>query len=164
MNAHRPTNKPKTKRCVMRQTRIAGVVVAVLALAVAASSAQAAAKVRKHKKEHAIEGVVKAVEKDKDGGKITVLVGEHHHHKKGGGATATAAAKPAVEKTVRVTADTKFTKVSGKKGAKEQTAGTFAELKDGDRVVIAALGDKAEEVKFHAGHHHKKGKKKAVAA
>ena len=148
----------------MLRSRLLGVVVAVLALAVAASSAQAAGKGKKHKTVHAIHGVVKAVEKDKDGGKITVLVGEHaHHHKKGGSVTTTAAAKPAVEKTIKVTPETKFVSMSGKKGAKVETAATFANLKDGDHVLIAAKGAKAETVTFSAGHHHKKGKKKVAA-
>ena len=154
----------------MRTTRVLGVVVAVLALVVAASSAQAAQKVKgkKHKKEHAVAGVVKELKKDadKDSGTITVKIGEHHHKKskKGGGAVTAAGTKSAREKTFKVTPETKFVKLSGKKGAAEQqAAGTFAELKDGDLVFLEVKGDKAEEVKFHAGRHHKKGKKKTAA-
>jgi hypothetical protein len=141
----------------MRLIRTLSVVVAVLALVLTASSAQAAGKGKgkKTKKEHAVHGVVVKVEKDadKDSGTITVKIGAHKA--KNG--------KPeqlGEEKTFKVTDATKFTEVSGKKGARETKPGKFSEVKDGEKVALEVKGDKAEEVTFHA-RKHKKAKKNA---
>ena len=136
----------------MRLIRTLSVVVAVLALALTASSVQAAekAKGKKVKKEHSVHGVVVKVEKDadKDSGTITVKVGGKKNKKTG-------VETPAVEKTFKVTDATKFTEVSGKKGALATKPATFKEVNDGERVKLEVKGDKAEDVTFHA----KKAKK-----
>jgi hypothetical protein len=139
----------------MRLIQTLSVVVAVAALALTASSSEAAAKGKKAKKEHAVHGVVVKVEKDadKDSGTITVKIGGKKNKKTG-------VETPVEEKTFKVTDATKFTEVSGKKGALETKPSTFREVKDGERVVLEVKGDKAEEVKFH----DKKAKKAKKAA
>ena len=137
----------------MRRNRLLGVALAVLALAVAASSASAdeAAKGKKQKGHHA-HGVVTKID-HKDGDSFTVTITEHK--KKG---AATAAAEPAaapVDKTFKVTADTKFFTAPAEKGGEKQPA-AFADLKDGEHVVVAFDGDVAKEVTIHGRHHKKK--------
>ena len=136
----------------MRRTRLLGVALAVLALAVAASSASAAeqGKGKKNKGHHA-HGVVTKID-HKDGDSFTVKIVERK--KKGAAAAAEPAAAP-VEKTFKVTADTKFFKAPAEKGGEKQPA-TFADLKDGEHLVVAFEGDVATEVTIHAHHHKKK--------
>ena len=138
----------------MRRIRILGFAVAVLALAVAATSASAAeqGKGKKHKGRHA-HGVVTKIDKDKDGGSFTVKITEHK--KKDAAATAAPAETPPVEKTFKVTADTKFFKAPDKKGDEKQPA-AFGDLKDGEHVVVSFEGDVAKEVTIHGRHHKKK--------
>jgi hypothetical protein len=98
------------------------------------------------KKHHGVHGVVVAVtkDKDKDSGALTVKV---HHGKKG------ASENAAEDKTFKVTPETKFQKVSGTKGARQETPATFADVHQGEHVVIHHKGDVATEVKIVA---HKK--------
>jgi hypothetical protein len=135
----------------MRLIRILGVVVAVLALVAFIPSAPAAEK-SKGKKGHAIKGVVAAVDRDKDGdkdkdtGTITLTIPAHKDKKTG-------EETKAEEKKVKVTEATKFVKVSGKKGERKEETATYADVKDGEHVVVRVEGGVAVEV---AIHHHKK--------
>ena len=129
----------------MRLVRTLVVVVVGLGLVAAAPSAEA----KKAKKEHPIKGKVASVEKDKDkdSGTITVHIAEHKNKK-------TNETKPAEDKTVKVTKDTKFIKVTGKKGDVKEEPATFADVKDGENVVVKVEGETAVEVAIHP--HHKK--------
>jgi hypothetical protein len=132
----------------MRLTRVLGVAVVVLAAACLAQADEPAkAKGKGKKKAHPMHGVVTEVkkDKDKDEGTFTAKVGGKKANKKKG----TPAVEP-TEKTFTVTAATKFEKVEhGKKGEKpEATPATFADLHEGDHVVITADGDVAKEVKI----------------
>ena len=133
----------------MRQTRILGVAVAVLAMAVAVSPALAA----KAKKDHPVRGVVTKVE-TKDGKKTITIMTADHKNKKTGEVT------KGVEKTFKVTDATTFVQVTGKKGAEQTTNLTFDDIKEKMHVSVMATDDVAVTVKV--GHHHGK-KKKTVA-
>lgn len=117
--------------------------VAGLALVASAPSAQAAGKA---KKPHNVRGVVAEVKKDadKDSGTITVHIPEHKNKKTG-------EVKAAEDKTFKVTTDTKFIEVSGKKGEQKQDTVTFAAAKEGEHVVVKVQGDTAVEVAIHHG-------------
>ena len=82
------------------------------------------------KKHHAAHGRVTDVASD--GSTITVEV--RPHQKKNAPAPATPPA--AVEKKVKVDKDTKFVFVSGKKGEREFTPATFADVHKGEHVVV----------------------------
>jgi hypothetical protein len=86
---------------------------------------------------------------NKGSGTITVLV---HHHKKGG------TAKASVEKTFKVSAGTKFTILSGKKGAVQQQAADASAVQKGDHVLISPGGTGVTDVKII-----RRGKGKKVA-
>ena len=147
----------------MRQIRTLGVAALVVALAAAVSSARAADENKK--KEHAaIHGVVVKIEKDanKETGTFTI--------KTGGKNAKTGEETPVEEVKFKVTADTKFFKVSHKekkaaaadataakdaKAAPELTPATFGDLKEGDVAAVEAKDGVAVSVKFHAGHKKK---------
>ena len=82
------------------------------------------------KKHHAVHGRVTDV--SSDGSTITVEV--RPHQKKNAPAPATPPA--AVEKKFKVDKDTKFVFVSGKKGEREFTPATFADVHKGERLVV----------------------------
>jgi hypothetical protein len=136
------SHKPQ-RGAVMRITRVLGVVAVLLAFA---CFAQAAEKGKgKKKKTHTARGLVTEVKKDadKDEGTFTAKVG-------GKKAKGDKPAVEATEKTFKVTAETKFEKVEhAKKGEKPETKpATFADLHEGDHVVVVAVGDVAKEVKI----------------
>jgi major membrane immunogen (membrane-anchored lipoprotein) len=130
----------------MLRIHVLAAAVGALVLFAAAPSVQAKAGGKKH---HALRGVVKSIDVDKDGGTITVKIGGKN--KKG-------VETPEVERKIKVTSATTFVKVSHKKGEKgsaKTEPSSFDKLKDGDHVSIEVQGGKAVEVKFH-GHHKKK--------
>ncbi len=131
----------------MRLVRTLIVVVAGLGLVALAPSADAA----KAKKEHPVKGVVASVDRDKDKGTgtITVHIPEHKNKK-------TNETKPAEDKPIKVTETTTFVKVSGKKGAETKEPATFADVKEGDHLVVTVQDGAAVEVAIHP-HHKKKG-------
>jgi hypothetical protein len=125
----------------------------VATLALGASAAEAGK--GKKKGQHAVKGVVESVDRDadKDAGTITVKV-----HKKTKDAAANAVAE---EKKFRVTAQTKFEKVRGKKGDRETVPATFADVRPGEHVAIVPESGEARtaaKVLIHG-----KGKKKNKA-
>ncbi|HKB42674.1 MAG TPA: hypothetical protein VKD72_39965 [Gemmataceae bacterium] len=125
-----------------------------LTLAAQAGEAQKAKNKAKGKKGTTVAGTVVEVkkEKDKDEGTITVKI--QAKKKK----DATAPAKPAEEKTFKVTTATKFATVSGKKGEQQVTATNFSAVQKGERVRMTVKDDTAEVVKILG-----KGKKKKAA-
>jgi hypothetical protein len=140
---------------MMRLFRTTVALVLVLALAATASAAHKDRKARKTAKP--FHGVIVAVERaqGQDGGTITV---RRHHGKR------------AVEKKFLVGDVTKFEMGKGKRAARRHTA-AFLDLKDGQRVLVRARGDRAEEVRvLHHGkvlrrfstvaQKHEKGAKK----
>lgn len=135
----------------MRQTRILGVAVAVLAMAVAVSPALAA----KAKKAHPVRGVVEKVETTKDGKKKITIMTADHKNKKTGEVT------KGGEKTFTVTDTTTFAQATSKKDTNPAPTVTFADLKEGMHVAITATDDMAVSVKI--AHHHHGKKKKPVA-
>jgi len=111
---------------VLRLFTAVGVLVALVGFASAADADGGGAK----KKHHAAHGRVTDVASD--GSTITVEV--RPHQKKNAPAPATPPA--AVEKKVKVDKDTKFVFVSGKKGEREFTPATFADVHKGEHVVV----------------------------
>jgi hypothetical protein len=117
----------------------------LISLSTLVDAAGSGAKGEGKKKHHAVHGVVVNVEKDKDKdtGTITVLV---HHKKKG---------EPGKgeeeKKTFKVTAETKFEKVTreGKeKGEVKREPASFRDVHDGERVAIVAEGAEKNEAKL----------------
>jgi hypothetical protein len=125
----------------MRPVRYAVVFALVLVL-FASASAEAAP--GKGKKNHESHGVVAAVEKDKDkdSGTLTLKI----HPKKNG-----VAITAPEEKTFKITPQTTFAFVSGKKGQQQTTPATFADVRAGEHVVILYRNGVAAEVKIHKG-------------
>jgi hypothetical protein len=82
------------------------------------------------KKHHAVHGRVTDVSSDSS----TLTVEVRPHQKKNAPAPATPPAT--VEKKFKVDKETKFVFVSGKKGAREFTPATFADVHKGERVVV----------------------------
>ncbi|HLW66930.1 MAG TPA: hypothetical protein VKS79_16565 [Gemmataceae bacterium] len=140
---------------------VGAVVVGLLAAGV---SPAFAAKGVKKSENHPVHGVVvsvnhgdaKAGSANAGGheGEITVKV--HSHKKKGKGAAK--AGKKSSTKTEQFTVgkETKFEVVNGK----QHRAGTFADVKPGEHVVISHNGRKAEKVIIHSHSTKKKPKKK----
>jgi hypothetical protein len=126
----------------MRLIHAALAIILVLCLAGVSGAAVTGKGGKKGK--HLVHGRVVSVQMDannKGSGTITVLV---HHHKKGEkGGTAEAP----VEKTFKVSAGTKFTILSGKKGAVQQQAADASALQKGDHVLISG-GTNATDVKI----------------
>ena len=119
----------------------------VAVLALGASGADAA----KKKKHHGVHGKVVAV----DATTITVKV--HHHNKKGAAATA----DQPVERKVIVTKNTTFEKVTGKKGDRQYSPATFADVTVGSHVVIVPTAKGSGEAAKVLIHQFA-GKKKAA--
>ncbi len=126
----------------MRPIRSLLVLVAALALVLAASSAQAAEKGKAKHHGHAVRGVVTAVSTNS----VTIKVAQHHKK----GAAATAAPTEATEMTFAINGETKYFFVSGKKGKKGEAKAevkkgenmkpaTFADVKQGEHVVVVAI-------------------------
>jgi hypothetical protein len=120
-------------------------VAAVLALGPAADGADAAKAAKKAaKKGGAVAGTVIDVKRPdpaKSAGSITIKLAEQKKKK---------AAAPAVagkEVTFKVTAQTKFVKVEGKKGEQKVGATTFGDVVSGATVQVTAVGDTATAVK-----------------
>ncbi len=126
----------------MRLVRTLFVVAAGLGLVAAAPSADAAKKA----KEHHVKGVVASVDHDKDKGTITLTV--KHKDK-------TTQAVTTDTKTFKVTEATTFVKVSGKKGAETKDPATFADVKEGDNLVVTEKDGTAAEVAIHPKHKKK---------
>ncbi len=121
-------------------------VVAAVGLGLIAASPAAQAK--KEKKEHPVKGVVASIDRDKDKSTITVHIPEHKNKK-------TNETKPAEDRTIKITAETTFVKVSGKKGAETKDPITFADVNKDDHVVVTVQDDKAVEVAVHPKHKKK---------
>lgn len=99
---------------------------------------------------HAVHGTVVKVDAGQNGnGTITVKVA-------GKKAKGKAKAAAAGERTIKVTANTKFEVLGKKKGA---APAAFAQLKAGDHVVVTVTGGTAQKVQIAA-----KGKKAKKAA
>ncbi len=128
-------------RLVLRTLVVAAVGLGLIA---AAPTAQA----KKEKKEHPVKGVVASVVRDKDAMTITVHIPEHKNKK-------TNETKPAEDKTIKITAETTFVKVSGKKGAETKDPATFADVKEDDHVVVTVKEGVAVEVAIHPKHKKK---------
>jgi hypothetical protein len=95
------------------------------------------------KKHHAVHGRVTDMSSDSS----TITVEVRPHQKKN--APAPAIPPAAVEKKFKVDKDTKFVFVSGKKGEREFTPATFADVHKGERVVVvvrAGQSDLADRV------------------
>lgn len=124
------------------------VVVALVPYIAGAAESTTAAK----KDKNFVQGYVVSVQKDGDKvGSITVRL----KAKKKAASTAAP-----VEKTYKVTANTKFTVISGKKGAVQQAEGDFSKVQAGGRVVLVHNGSEATDVKVLKKG---KGKKKKNA-
>lgn len=130
-------------------------VVGLTALLMAGVSTAQAAKGVKKKGDHAVHGVVVAVDHDKNGGSITVKT--HHHKKKKKSATTAVGqkSKGKHEHKFHVSPGTKFTVGHGK----TQKPASFSAVHKGEHVVILAKGHNAEKVAIHHHHHKKKAKK-----
>jgi hypothetical protein len=102
------------------------------------------------KKHHAAHGKVTDVASD--GSTITVEV--RPHQKKNAPAPATPPA--AVEKKFKVDKDTKFVFVSGKKGEREFTPATFADVHKGEHVVVVFRSGQSDVADRVAIVKHKK--------
>jgi hypothetical protein len=96
----------------------------------------------KAKKAPTVHGVIADVnaEKDKDAGEITLTI--QKKAKQG-----EKAAEPE-KKTINVPEGTKIEVVSGKKGETTTTAGSFKDLKTGERVSVTFEGNTAKEIKI----------------
>ncbi|HZU36704.1 MAG TPA: hypothetical protein VFA18_12375 [Gemmataceae bacterium] len=116
--------------------------VALLVVLVLATSVSAGDGKPKAKKEKTVSGRVTAVDKDK--GTLTVKV--QPKTKKGDTQTT-----PAEEKTFKVTETTKYSSVSGKKGALQATTATFDDIKVGVPVTISHTGDSATAITIQQG-------------
>jgi hypothetical protein len=122
----------------MRTLRLLTALSVPLLLAVSAEAGRAEGK---GKKAGGFRGVVTAVTRDagKDAGRITVKL---HARKKAASSEAPA------EKTFQVTPATKFEFVTGAKGSRQVKPATFADLKDGQHVVVRSRGDEAAGVRI----------------
>jgi len=141
-------------------TLLRALLIGVLALTITADAS--AAKAKKKKNKGSLEGIVTAVEpgKDdqKDSGTITVKVLAGKKKK-----AAPTGNEP--EKKIAITKETKFEKVSGKKGQQSAAAATFSDIQKDGRVAISlktgSATDTAEKVQIEQS---KKKKKKAKAS
>jgi hypothetical protein len=123
----------------------AATVVALLPCMLGAAEAAKAAK----KNKNIVQGYVVSVEKGVTGeGSITLRL---KAKKKQAAADATP-----VEKTYKLTTNTKFTIVAGKKGAVQEKAADASRLQKGDHIVLFHNGAEATDVKILK----KKAKKK----
>jgi hypothetical protein len=120
-----------------------------LTLLLSLNASAAGADKGKKKNKKPVNGVVTAVERDKDGGTITVKVAAGKKQ---------AATAPATEKKFTITKDTKFEKVSGKKAATDAKSATFADLRTKSKVRITVQGTStAKVVQFQDKGKKKKG-------
>jgi hypothetical protein len=129
-----------------------GVIVALTGFTSVAQADDAGGK----KKHHAVHGRVTDVASD--GSAITVEI--RPHQKKNALAPATPPA--AVEKKFKVDKDTKFVFVSGKKGEREFTPATFADVHKGERVVVVFRTGQSDLADRVAIVKHKKAATQAV--
>lgn len=118
---------------LFRSLLVLGLVLTLTGIASAADEA------KKAKKKDGVAGVVTDVAKDKDEGTITIKV---HARKKDA-----APAEADAEKKFKITKDTKFEKVTGDKGNREQKPATFADVQKGERVLIVPAADNKEVAK-----------------
>src|SRR5262245_13512884 len=122
----------------MMRSRLLAVAGLALLLALGTSTAQAA----KKKATHTVHGTVVDVHRadGKAPGTITVKM---HQKQKG------AAAAQVLDRKFKVAKGTRVEIVQGKKGAKQHLPATFADVHDGEHVVLAARGDVAEVISVH---------------
>ena len=95
---------------------------------------------------HPVHGKVVSIQKNAGAGTGTLTIMVHHHHKKG--STTTGTPQPNVEKTFTITAGTKFELISGKKGNVTRQDAGFANLQQGQHVLIFHSGTEATDVKI----------------
>ena len=125
----------------MTALRLLGVAGLALGLAVGTSTAEAA----RIRATHVVHGTVVDVHQPngKDAASVTLKT---HHKKKGTTVT------QVVDRRFKVTSTTRVEIVRGKKGAQEHLPGTFADVHDGEHVVLSVRGDIAELISIHKGH------------
>jgi Skp family chaperone for outer membrane proteins len=134
----------------MRNLLCLGLALAALfVFAFTAGAADGTKAKEKSKKAPTVRGVIANLkaEKDKDAGEITVTI--QKKAKQG------EKAPEPEKKTIKVPEGTKVEMVSGKKGETTTTAGSFKDLKTGERISVTLEGDMAQEIKIRV-----KGKKK----
>jgi hypothetical protein len=122
----------------MRLLRLLGIVGLALLLALGTSPAQAA----KKKATHAVHGTVVNVQRV-DGKAVGTVTVEIHHKKKGITTT------QVVDRKFKVANGTRVEIVKGKKGAQQHLPATFADVQNGEHVVLVVTGDVAQAIAIH---------------
>jgi len=130
----------------MRLMRFAVAVAVALSLTCAAQAAQK--QKAKGKKAQTVRGTV--VEVKKDEGKAEGTLKVKVQPKKNA-----ATAEP-VEKTFKISDTTKVVRITGKKGDKQETPATLADIQAGGTVVLKVKGDTAEQVTLQGKKKNKK--------